>query len=867
MDTLSPQVQPQETADTCTEIPFELVSTASSQHGRVPVCSGVCLPKGRLQESGDWLVEMGGAHLPVQTTVLNRWSDGSIRWMLVRFVASRIAPGRTQGVLIRPARRPQHFAAVTTLRHTSTELQLEIADPHHATHYAAVLLPELFDAAGRRCELVIQDVERPTRGDVCCVFEVAVSCRQYRRINLRLRIEVWPRQGLVQTSLTCHNPARARHSGGLWDLGDEGSVHFGGLHLKIISAQACDHLRWQSEPGIQRTCPADTGVQIIQSGSGSKNWASASHVDHQHRTTVRDRGYTVRSAAGTHRGYRSQPIVSLSGSDTQITVAVPEFWQQFPGSLEAESGVIDVGLFPQACGPYELQGGERKTLSVWTCLSDTSGDPDALQWAHDRPALLQSADWIRQAGVMEWLPADLPTADGKTRRLSAYLHDSLTGTRSLPARRASIDEYGWRNFGDIPADHEQTHYTGRNTITSHYNNQFDLILGGIQNLILSGDTRWFDLFDPLARHVMDVDIYHTEEDRSCFNGGLFWHTDHYVDAATATHRTYSRANASTAVSYGGGPSNEHNYTTGLLYYHFLTGCPGARQAVLSLADWVIGMDDGSATVFGLLDDGPTGLASQTKEEDFHGPGRGVGNSINALLDAWILTGEARYEQHMEQLIRRAVHPRQDCNALQLRDAEKRWSYTVCMTALGRVLTHRLESGRRDELYEYVRRTLENYGRWMADHERPTLSEPDALEFVTEAWAAQDFRKANALRIAAACTDDVRLESRMRARADELNDAAWADLYRFGEQHLTARCLSILMTEGVRDVFHRSCRPDYFPPSDAPWEFADDWTMFVPQKARVRRLLKNPWALLRALPSAFHPQRLIRAVSAIRRQLG
>ena len=91
-------------------------------------------------------------------------------------------------------------------------------------------------------------------------------------------------------------------------------------------------------------------------------------------------------------------------------------------------------------------------------------------------------------------------------------------------------------------------------------------------------------------------------------------------------------------SYGGGPSCEHNYTTGLLHYHFLTGSPEARESVLSLADWVIRMDDGRNTVFGLLDNGPTGAASATVSEDFHGPGRGAGNSINALLDGWILTG-------------------------------------------------------------------------------------------------------------------------------------------------------------------------------------------------------------------------------------
>ena len=34
----------------------------------------------------------------------------------------------------------------------------------------------------------------------------------------------------------------------------------------------------------------------------------------------------------------------------------------------------------------------------------------------------------------------------------------------------------------------------------------------------------------LARHVVDIDIYHTTNDKSAYNHGLFWHTEHYVDA-------------------------------------------------------------------------------------------------------------------------------------------------------------------------------------------------------------------------------------------------------------------------------------------------------------------------------------------------
>ena len=44
-------------------------------------------------------------------------------------------------------------------------------------------------------------------------------------------------------------------------------------------------------------------------------------------------------------------------------------------------------------------------------------------------------------------------------------------------------------------------------------------------------------------------------------------------------------------------------------------------------------DDGAGTVLRHLDRGPTGLATKTRDFGYHGPGRGAGNSIEALLDA------------------------------------------------------------------------------------------------------------------------------------------------------------------------------------------------------------------------------------------
>src|SRR5262249_43319044 len=193
----------------------------------------------------------------------------------------------------------------------------------------------------------------------------------------------------------------------------------------------------------------------------------------------------------------------------------------------------------------------------------------------------------------------------------------------------------------------------------------------------TGDVRWWTQLEELAAHVTDIDIYHTDEDKAAYNHGLFWHTVHYVDAGRATHRTYPHA----AGSSGGGPSSEHNYPTGLMLHYFLTGDEASRESALGLARFVVDIDDGRRTLFRWLDRGHTGLASASRTPDYHGPGRGSGNSVNALVDGHRLRGDREYLDKAEQIIRRCTHPTEDVAALNLLDAENRWFYTMFLQAL------------------------------------------------------------------------------------------------------------------------------------------------------------------------------------------
>jgi hypothetical protein len=488
-------------------------------------------------------------------------------------------------------------------------------------------------------------------------------------------------------------------------------------------------------------------------------------------------------------GLRATPIASIGGGTSRISVALPRFWQIFPKSIEADSRRCVVGMFPRVYGDlHELQGGERSTMAFAMCFGRDTVSAEPLAWV--RAPLGVSADPLAYRQAATWAPLGAGsrlTAEG----YEALVNIAINGDDSFEQRRELIDEYGWRNFGELYADHEAIS-PGQPGMVSHYNNQYDAIAGFLARFMQTADLRWWTLASDLAAHVADIDLYHTTRDRSAYNGGYFWHTQHYQAAGTATHRAYSRRSGQS----GGGPCSEHNYTTGLMLHHFLTGSETSRRAVIQLADWVIDMDDGRKSRFRWIDRRDTGLASVTREPGFHGPGRGAGNSINALVDAHRLTGEPRYLAKAEALVARCVHPDDDPAAIDPLDAENRWSYTVFLQALGKYLEYRADRGLHDAAYEYARGSLLKYATWMLAHERPSLDAAERLEHPTETWAAQDLRKAAVFEFAARHTHDEGARACFLTRADAFADYAVATLLQWPAGRLT-RPLVLLLAYGFQ----------------------------------------------------------------------
>jgi hypothetical protein len=842
-------------------IPLTIYEHAGVARTNEIAYASVPLPQGMARATQAWCVRSAsGETLPCHARPLALWQDDTIQWMAVAFPAT-LSGGQTASYELLPT----EGAASTTvpqIRVSETDVCYEID-----TGGGCLRMPK----RGSRLieEISISDAAMLTRsgvqarlrdqfGVVRTVELVSVEAVERGPLVARVR---WtgriPRTGLLargewtfragsacsSLDVTLHNPSRARHYRGCWDLGDPGSVLFRSFSLGLqLAGSETPRIRWRDQLTAAWQEQAGGRFAIQQHTSGGENDRSRNHVNRHGEMFTGPRGYTVRSSTGEQLGARANPICLVQCEERWAAAGIHEFWQQFPKSLSADTGALEIGAFPELQHDlHELQGGEQKTTRIALTFGGTSIAPDAQELLAVLAPLEVRCDssWIAQTGAL-WR---LPRSQGHLRpEWQTVAQHAVGGERGFFAKREAADEYGWRNFGDLWADHEEAHYDGPKPIVSHYNNQYDALEGFLLAYLTTGDRRFWELADPLARHVIDIDIYHTTQDRAAYNGGQFWHTNHFRDAATSTHRAYSQANHPEG---GGGPSNEQNYSSGLLLYHYLTGNELAREAVVSLAEWVINMDDGRGHVLGLFDESPTGFASRTAENSYHGPGRGAGNSINTLLDGWLATQRRGFLRKLEELVRRTIHPDDEIAALDLANAERRWSYTVFLQSLVRCLAVAEQCSLSDGFAAHIRASLLHYARWMSENETFYLDRPEQLEYPTETWAAQEIRKANILTAAAHLADD-KEASKFRMKAEWFYDRAWTTLMSFPTWHYT-RPTVLALQLGLYSALYadKSSFPSTIS-SLSPQQATPRLDRFIPQKEAVRRGLRSPPRLLAML---------------------
>ncbi|MBN1567572.1 MAG: hypothetical protein JXA73_06975 [Acidobacteria bacterium] len=785
------------------EIPITLIERDGIKRIQEPVTFGIPFPK-----SSIWACELLqvvdelGNVVPCAITPSSFWSDNSLQWLLMDCQFT-ISPREQKKYILKASSHPHSELPAFPLAVEETEKHFIIQsggtefkiDKKHFSPLPAVRFLDsgltildnsqflLTDATGvqwfphmAKCTIESSNLFRAV---VYCEGLFSSSDPAGNNpLDFSSRITFWAGHNTVSLEFTIHNPNAARHPGGLWDLGDEGSFFFKSLDFECFMPSGGSYTTvYKSEmSGDERS---GNDICIYQDSSGGSNWNFRNHVNCRGEIKTSFRGYRIfESGQLIGQGLRAEPVLSLCDGHSTITAAIRNFWQNCPSAIESRGNCLKISLFPARYADlFELQGGEQKTHQIFFRFGLASDPLDTMSICQRPLVAFASPEWCCASTVFPHFIAKSQIPDRfPYKQCYEMIETAIKGDNSLFQRREFIDEYGWRNFGEIYADHENLLYSGEKPIVSHYNNQYDLINSFLKQFLRSGDLDWYILAEQLAKHVMDIDIYHTERDRCEYNKGLFWHTDHYCDAATSSHRSYSRHTmaARKLSSYGGGPSCQHVYSQGLLNYFYMTGDPKAKQSVLDFASFIISNIDGPQMPIGILKEIARDIfywlhkKIKPKVEAFgllEGPGRASGNALSVLLDAHQLTRDKAYLFKAEYLIRCCIHPSDDLASKSLNDVNMRWPYTIFLQSLGKYLDIKAERGECDEMYFYGRQSLLHYAKWMLQNEVPFLDRREELDFPNHATrAATDVRKACVLIEASRyCDQPLKISFRDKAR--------------------------------------------------------------------------------------------------------
>ncbi len=332
-----------------------------------PITVGIPLPKGVVPESTNLaVIDSRAEPLAAQYEVLERWPDGSIRWVLldsqlnVPETFSLIA-GKEGSVIAHPdpilLTRNDNQRIVTTGGRqyivepgTAHILRTQKAGEKDLTEGAVVI--HITAQKGVPLEVRFEDVTEERTGPLRTTLCLSGVARQGNRsiLDVTCRLSCFAGLETVRLDVTVRNPRGAKHPGGFWELGDPGSILLQSVSIAIQDGSSHDRACLQPRPG-DSCLDLSLPLVIHQESSGGANWQSTVHVNRYGNVPVRFRGYRLLSPGEERTGDRATPVVwFLDSGHSGTAVAVRHFWQNFPKALEATPDRLDCSSLPGRFG-------------------------------------------------------------------------------------------------------------------------------------------------------------------------------------------------------------------------------------------------------------------------------------------------------------------------------------------------------------------------------------------------------------------------------------------------------------------------------------------------------------------------------------
>jgi PcRGLX-like N-terminal RIFT barrel domain/Beta-L-arabinofuranosidase, GH127 catalytic domain len=548
-------------------VPLTVSETAGVRRRAFPTTAGVPLPPGVVRSIEQvWLADPAGRPTLVQAEPLERWPDGSVRWLLLDFLADVPAGGHATYTLRGgPSRAPPPGPSVIRVRLTGDGRAID-------TGALSATLPAAGDAiatalvAGRA---TLERIPLPTLSLVGSAVAAAVPGHVGIETAGPVRTEFvltgrYP-QGLAYETRVAffagQRFVRVQHT--LTNVADPLYAEVRALALTVPGPFSSGALGIDGERHAFRTLDPPRVLE---------------HTD-----------ATPAELDGKGAGRHADGWAEARSRTASVLVAARWFWEEYPKSFRLAPDRLELDLLAGGGEPVRFGTGAAKTHEVWLALGPP-GDEGAAALARALQAplvVLPPASWIASTGA---LPGALdPEAPG-ARDFLARFQQAFAGYEDrvrterwddgAPVRCAErtvehprVGLYGDLNWGDwqFPGYRDDTR-----GCDGWGNLEYDLPETLALAWVSSGDPRYLAGLVPAARHYRDVDIIHHAPE------GFPWVGLNHPHKAL--HFSFE---APEKVDLG------HTWTAGLIDFYRLTGERRALEAARGIADGLVLMRAGA----------------------------------------------------------------------------------------------------------------------------------------------------------------------------------------------------------------------------------------------------------------------------------
>ncbi len=565
------------------EIHLQLVNESDVDISHWPARASIPFSRESLGDTANVeLLDANGNPIIAQFTVLSRWPDHSVRWLLVEFMTDVPKAGSVP-ITLRYGRGLSGGAATRSVPHAPT--------------LRVVHTPEglLISTGSIRVELDTEDLRLPgkvtSEGNTPWMFPGGHATL---RLPDGAEFTTLGRPELVR--IESNGPVRAS----LYIRGHHQHPTRGAMfaYEARIHVYRDSPLLWLEYTFAHDAPDACTTVESIAlnfplqgdlnevrfPGSGPEDPFGADELPVTLSQMI-EHTYDVRTGQRPGvKGARSPGWIELSSPEGTHSVAVRHFWQNYPKAIKVGPRAVSLQLLPPHAPDTHVQEASdalEASRLFFHCddeghrIKEGVGRRHFVLFAFDTEANRIPAPYVntslRAIVPREQYAASAalgPMCDEPGRWTRAFSEKLPVALERYLELRESKREYGWMNFGD---------WWGERGL--HWGNlEYDLVQGLLQAFVHTGNPDCFLRAEEGALHQMDVDVTRVHDDPSQVGR-------HYAHVVGHVGGFWSESPLGMGEQWQGRPGElGHCFNRGLVTFYHLTGDPVALATATAMAD-------------------------------------------------------------------------------------------------------------------------------------------------------------------------------------------------------------------------------------------------------------------------------------------